>query len=169
MMVSMPAIPLIISSRWCLCGRQRGTEKSIGATFSPAFCGPSSICGGYGGCLLPRVPVMLPPGRCRLVTRPTLVGSVLLAKTIGMVAVQCARHQFRLRLWSKPVKLRLQMFSGLPPESGPPICALMSTRPVSPARRSCPRMARPSAWRAARLASAAPRATRRCGTGPPRR
>jgi hypothetical protein len=27
----------------------------IGATFSPAFCGSSSIFSGHGGCLLPRL------------------------------------------------------------------------------------------------------------------
>ena len=32
-------------------------------------------------------PVMLPPGRLRLATRPILTGSLLLSKTIGIVVV----------------------------------------------------------------------------------
>jgi hypothetical protein len=35
------------------------------------------------------IPVMLPPGRLRLATRPSATGSPPIPKTIGIVAVAC--------------------------------------------------------------------------------
>jgi hypothetical protein len=47
---------------------------------SSSYLGPNSLANQL-------TPVTFPPGRLRLVTRPTLTGSAPLVKTMGIVAV----------------------------------------------------------------------------------
>src|SRR6516165_9050151 len=67
-------------------GRFGLTSTPITLAFGKRPCSSSSRLASSSE-VSPPVPVMFPPGRLRLVTRPLLTGSAAIVKTIGMVLV----------------------------------------------------------------------------------